>query len=982
MKSISLLFILLGFGAALHAQQRIYVSQNAAGANSGTTWADAYTDLQTALNAAEAGDEIWVAEGTYKPTTDNNRSASFQPRSGIEIYGGFAGNENELSQRNWTQHPVILSGDIGTPGDSTDNVYNIMYLEEPDSFTVLDGLYFRYGLANGPAATSQARERSGGALYVWAEGLGAEAFPEIRNCVFEYNTAQNFGGAIMFNGRNYGAMAPRLKNCRFERNRSLFRGGAIARYGNGLVERGGKDIENCIFQANKCTQRAGAIFFTNAFGPDDFIISGCRFEDNEAGEQDGIMQLNPGSFNITFENLEVLDNKSGISLIGVSSIDIVSVNKIKLKKCTFYNIENAVQVFNLSSYKIDTFEIDIVTMEKCNFNLSGITIESEHVYLDRFKAININNRGSLFISAQQSITARNILIQKNKLVSSLCKLSTQFGDLNISHAYFKDNEGPINSAAFLTTIGRNINISNSLFVENYGFGFLQPIPNLLSMNIINSIIDDNSARKIYSNSDGFPVVRAIFSNTYFTSLACDELFSFPEVCGPYNLYNLNPLFRDTANGDYRLLPCSPLINAGDNSVVAPGATDLDGRPRILGGRVDIGAYEHPGILYAAPPEAQGACAGAYAGRVQFSPQEGCPPYAYAWQRPSDGSSGTRLDSLLPGEYLFSITDSRGQLLLDTILLPESTPPSVATISAPAQCGSSGGSISVQPSGGTPPFAYNWADAPGQDTPLRFNLAPGDYRYTLSDGAGCRDSALLNIAVQGLLPLSSSGTPVSCFGGSDGTLTVAALGAAAPVQYSWEPGGASTPSLTGLAAGLYALSVSDAWGCTTSMMFEVDEPDSLQFDALVQDATNLAPLGGSINIDPITGGTPPYNLAWDNGSMANPLQNLAPGEYRVSVRDSKNCLSEWTFVVDLITSAGEPQGQALLLFPNPARDMVYIQGELTPGTLLQVFDAQGRMVKELHYQPGQGLAVGDLEAGVYQVRNAEGGMRNMCLVIVR
>ncbi|MBN8681947.1 MAG: T9SS type A sorting domain-containing protein [Chitinophagales bacterium] len=466
--------------------------------------------------------------------------------------------------------------------------------------------------------------------------------------------------------------------------------------------------------------------------------------------------------------------------------------------------------------------------------------------------------------------------------------------------------------------------------------------------------------------------------------------------GPNNLFNLDPLFRDTANGDYRLHPCSPLINAGDNSVILPGATDLDGRPRILGGRVDIGAYEHPGILYAAPPEAQGACVGAYAGRVQFSPQEGCPPYSYAWQRPSDGSSGTRLDSLLPGEYLFSITDSRGQLLLDTILLPEITPPSVATISAPAQCGGSGGSISVQPSGGTPPFVYNWSDAPGQDTPLRFNLAPGDYRYTLSDGAGCRDSALLNIAVQGLLPLSSSGTPVSCFGGSDGTLTVAALGAAAPVQYTWEPGGASTPSLTGLAAGLYALSVSDAWGCTTSMMFEVDEPDSLQFDALVLDATNLAPLGGSILVDPITGGTPPYNLAWDNGSTANPLQNLAPGEYRVSVRDSKNCLSEWTFVVDLISSAGEPQGQALLLYPNPARDLVYIQGELTPGTLLQVFDAQGRMVKELHYQPGQGLEVGDLAAGTYGIRNAEcgmrnggngmrnaeGGMRNMRLVIVR
>ena len=980
MKSISLLFILLGFGAALHAQQRIYVSQNAAGANSGTTWADAYTDLQTALNAAEAGDEIWVAEGTYKPTTDNNRSASFQPRSGIEIYGGFAGNENELSQRNWTQHPVILSGDIGTPGDSTDNVYNIMYLEEPDSFTVLDGLYFRYGLANGPAATSQARERSGGALYVWAEGLGAEAFPEIRNCVFEYNTAQNFGGAIMFNGRNYGAMAPRLKNCRFERNRSLFRGGAIARYGNGLVERGGKDIENCIFQANTCAQRAGAIFFTNAFGPDDFIISGCRFEDNEAGAQDGIMQLNPGSFNMTFEDIEILDNKSSSNLIGISGIDIVSINNVRFNNFKLNSVNSVPdKVMIMSVYEVKKVELENVIIDSCG-QVSPITCFEMNANFISLNSVSCSNNQvvNFFNFAVSKFYGDGMIFRNNKSTNGTLLIVTA-DTCFINNTFMVNNCSNIKSQ-LISTSGNYVSVNTSAIVNNSVSNQIYDPNGNYRIYFYNTLFDYLGIQQIYRYGGINAFTR--FINCYLDTLNC-ALFPWdPLVCGPNNLYNLNPLFRDTANGDYRLLPCSPLINAGDNSVVAPGATDLDGRPRILGGRVDIGAYEHPGILYAAPPEAQGACVGAYAGRVQFSPQEGCPPYSYAWQRPSDGSSGTRLDSLLPGEYLFSITDSRGQLLIDTILLPESTPPSVATISAPAQCGSSGGSISVQPSGGTPPFAYNWADAPGQDTPLRFNLAPGDYRYTLSDGAGCRDSALLNIAVQGLLPLSSSGTPVSCFGGSDGTLTVAALGAAAPVQYSWEPGGASTPSLTGLAAGLYALSVSDAWGCTTSMMFEVDEPDSLQFEALVQDATNLAPLGGSINIDPITGGTPPYNLAWEGGSTANPLLNLAPGEYRVSVRDSKNCLSEWTFVVDLISSAGEPQEQALLLFPNPARELVYIQGELTPGTLLQVFDAQGRMVKELHYQPGQGLAVGDLAAGVYRVWNAEGGMRNMRLVIVR
>ena len=116
---VLIVLFLFGQVGRASAASIIYVKPNAAGANNGTSWANAYKNLQVALAAATPGNQLWVAAGTYYPTNGFNRSLYFRLRTGIALYGGFAGNETLLSQRKPAVHLTILSGNIGDPGTST-----------------------------------------------------------------------------------------------------------------------------------------------------------------------------------------------------------------------------------------------------------------------------------------------------------------------------------------------------------------------------------------------------------------------------------------------------------------------------------------------------------------------------------------------------------------------------------------------------------------------------------------------------------------------------------------------------------------------------------------------------------------------------------------------------------------------------------------------------------------------------------------------
>lgn len=186
----------------------IYVRSDALPGGNGQTWATAYNDLVTALNAAQSGDELWVAAGTYKPTTGANRSSFFALKADVSIYGGFIGIETTRDQRDWLANHTALSGDIGVTNDPFDNCYHVVIGADN---ALLDGFIIAYGCADGLASADQC----GGGLY------NAYCSLAVRNCSFVDNYADYYGGGL-YNERCCLTMT----NCVFSGN-SAYDGGAM-----------------------------------------------------------------------------------------------------------------------------------------------------------------------------------------------------------------------------------------------------------------------------------------------------------------------------------------------------------------------------------------------------------------------------------------------------------------------------------------------------------------------------------------------------------------------------------------------------------------------------------------------------------------------------------------------------------------------------------------------------------------------------------
>lgn len=260
---------LLVFGAAAQAATCRVTTSGVAG-NGGSTWAQAKS-LSSALASASCS-EIWVAAGVYKPTTGTDRAATFAVRSGVAVYGGFGGDEDNRDERDPALHRSVLSGDIGgddvvdaqgvtgsAAGIVGDNSYHVVSVNgSATAGTVLDGFTLSGGLANDSNNNDNA---SGGGSVCQGATAGQVCSPTLRQLLFRGNAA-GIGGGMACMGRNQGNCSATLENVTFIGNNAQF-GGAMA---SAAVEGGSCNpvLRNATFSGNTASFGGGA--FANVTG--------------------------------------------------------------------------------------------------------------------------------------------------------------------------------------------------------------------------------------------------------------------------------------------------------------------------------------------------------------------------------------------------------------------------------------------------------------------------------------------------------------------------------------------------------------------------------------------------------------------------------------------------------------------------------------------------------------------------------------------
>jgi len=301
------------------------VDQEATGDdNDGTSWADAFVDLQDALAAADWSPfvkEIWVANGTYLPDRGTGeRALSFVLADGVAFYGGFAclgadelaGGETALDQRDPATNATVLSGDLkanDTRGfrNCTDNSLHVVTASGVSDQTILDGFTVTGGNADDADLEGGA---SGGGMCI------SDGTPTIINCAFVRNRAEAKGGGLSLQGD----ASLQVLNCRFAENRAAWGAGVAQQYASSTMA-------GCVFVGNACTtfsEAAGGAIY--AVGAPMLILANCTLAGNDSPRGAGLYLDNSSA---TVANCILWDNRENED----SEIDLASASTVCVRYC-------------------------------------------------------------------------------------------------------------------------------------------------------------------------------------------------------------------------------------------------------------------------------------------------------------------------------------------------------------------------------------------------------------------------------------------------------------------------------------------------------------------------------------------------------------------------------------------------------------------------------------------------------------------------
>ncbi|GAB4044616.1 beta strand repeat-containing protein [Spirosoma jeollabukense] len=780
----TLLLMLVGISSVL-AQAGTIRYVKAGGTGSGSSWASASGDLQAMINASAAGDQVWVAAGTYKPTTTTDRTINFSMRPDLAIYGGFVGNETSLGARP-TINPITgnpssttLSGDIGTVGDNSDNSYHVIAnFNFLTTTAILDGFVITGGNANLTSANHSTD--SGGGMHNFTSFQGEHTNPLIRNCSFVANSALSSGGAV-YNGAVGCASDcnPTLINCFFQGN-SARQGGAMANDGSAndafCSRRSSPALINCSFVANSA--RFGGAMYNSGFGGGGYgesspTLTNCSFVTNSANDIGGAM------YNV-----------------GTSK----GRNYAKLTNCSFQG--------NTASYQ------------------GGA----------------IANDGS----------------------DGVC-------DPKLTNCSFQGNAASYQGGAMFNT-----SVANTTTGE-------------CSPTLTNCVVFGNGGANTFYNVQVYPRVYYSLIETSVTGWQNDG----------NNLTTTVSPFAGTNTTQLRAN--SPAINAGDGSVDA-GATDLAGNPRIVGCKIDMGAFEFqytflPIAINAQPASSSMVCAGtAVSVPVSVSGTvSGYQWYKDSFANPVAGQTSATLTLNNPqpgnaGSYSLVVTSTCNSLTSTAFNLTVNK--STVSISPSSATVCQGQSVTLTASGAS---SYTWNTTTTGNTLTA--TTTGTYSVTGVDGNGCSNTATAQVTVYRPAVSISPGSVSICEGQS------ALLTASGASSYTWNDNTTGN-TLTATTTGTYSVTGVDGRGCsnTATASVTVNNVPTVSISASPS-ATIIQ--GSSVTLTAVATGATAF--AWVTGSTSSSIvvSPTTSTPYSVTARSAAGCTASASLTITVIPPTCSP-----------------------------------------------------------------------------
>ncbi len=535
----------LAWTAAVQAQDTWYVDDDGPAQGGCTSWEDACPDLQTALDLADAGDQIRVAQGTYRPTWPNgDRAATFQLLNEVVLLGGYlglsAGKGQDPDDRNVELYETILSGDLNGndgPGfeNNGENSFHVVAGDNTNQSAVIDG----FTIASGHADVFG--DNYGGGMH------NLYGSPTVNNCTFTRNAARrdlSRGGAMFNRGTQANHTTPTITNCTFIGNLVESVGAATTNGWGGAIWNAYSDavISNCTFLENRAVGNVamgGAIVNSGSRA----IITDCTFIDNTAtglGVAGGAMgnggglSHTPTLIDCTFIGNATVPLPPFNDGIGGAMANFTTVTLIN---CVFVDNTSAVHggaIYNHGSN---------AELVNCLFhgNIAGTADNG--------------SGGALFNTFDSDPILTNCTLAYNSATSG----------------YYSPGHG----GGMADYAGSDPVVTNSILWGN-----------------ANGDGSTGESAQIYNIGGSTP-------NEPVVNFSCTQ-GGWTGAGGIGNTAD-NPLFVSTPASDFHLQPDSPCIDAGSNKAV-PGdiATDLDGNPRFIDGDddgvadVDMGAYEFQG----------------------------------------------------------------------------------------------------------------------------------------------------------------------------------------------------------------------------------------------------------------------------------------------------------------------------------------------------------------------------------------------------